>query len=271
MPSVARLSLSPVKGLRLYHPDSIEIGLDGILGDRAFYLVDEEGRMANGKLVGELVQVEARLDGGLDRLTLRFPGDGGAGGSGERGGGAGGGTVVEGDGRALGAAVETSFYGRPVTGRVVEGPFAEALSGTAGRAVRLVRADHVSAACDVLHPVSLLSRGSCDELARRSGDPRLADDRRFRMLIVVDGCTAHEEDTWTGRRVRIGDAVVEVAGDVGRCAITGHSPDTGRTDADTLKAISAYRGAPEGRISFGMYADVVAAGRVRVGDPVAPL
>ena len=271
MPTVARLSISPVKGLRLFHPDSIEIDLDGVSGDRVFYLVDSEGRMANGKLVGELVQVEARLDAGLDGLTLRFPGGGGAGGGAGGGGAGGGGTVVEGDARTLGAAVETSFYGRPVTGRVVEGPFAEALSETAGRAVRLVRADHVSAACDVLHPVSLLSRGSCDELARRSGDPRLADDRRFRMLIVVDGCTAHEEDTWEGRRVRIGDAVIDVAGDVGRCVITGHSPDTGRTDADTLKEIAAYRGAPEGRISFGMYADVVAAGRVRVGDAVAPL
>ena len=264
MPTVARLSLSPVKGLKLFHPDSVEIGLNGVPGDRVFYLVDEEGRMANGKLVGELVQVEARLDARLDRLTLRFPGDGG-------GGGGGGGTAVEGDARTLGAVVETSFYGRPVTGRVVEGPFSEALSEAAGRTVRLVRADQVSAACDVLHPVSVLSRGSCDELARRSGDPRLADDRRFRMLIAVDGCAAHEEDTWAGRRVRIGDAVIEVAGDVGRCVITGHSPDTGRTDADTLKAISAYRGASEGRISFGMYADVVAAGRVRVGDPVTPL
>ncbi len=271
MPTVARLSLSPVKGLKLLHPESIEIGLDGVPGDRVFYLVDDEGRMVNGKLVGELVQVEARLDAGLDRLTLRFPRDGGGGAVGGVGGGTDGGTVVEGDTRALGAAVETSFYGRPVTGRVVEGPFAEALSETAGRTVRLVRADRVSSACDVLHPVSLLSRGSCEELARRSGDPRLADDRRFRMLIVVDGCAAHEEDTWAARRVRIGDAVIEVAGDVGRCVITGHSPDTGRTDADTLKAIAAYRGAPEGRISFGMYADVVAAGRVRVGDPVTLL
>ena len=269
MPTVARLSISPVKGLKLLHPESIEIGADGVAGDRAFYLVDGEGRMANGKLVGELVQVEARLDAGLDRLRLRFPG-GGAGGGGA-GGEAGGGAVVEGDARALGAAVETSFYGRPVTGRIVEGPFAEALSEAAGRDIRLVRADRVSAACDLLHPVTVLSRGSCEELARRAGDPRLADDRRFRMLIVVDGCAAHEEDTWTGRRVRIGDAVVEVAGDVGRCVITGHDPDTGRTDADTLKAIAAYRGAPQGRIAFGMYADVVGAGRVGVGDRVALL
>ena len=253
MPTVSRLSISPVKGLKLLHPESIEIGADGVAGDRVFYMVDAESRMVNGKVVGELVQVEARLDAGLDRLTLRFPG----------------GAVVAGDARTLGAAVETSFYGRPVTGRFVEGPFEAALSQAAGRDVRLVRADRASAACDV-YPVTLLSRASCEELARRSGDPRLADDRRFRMLIVVDGCTTHEEDGWAGRRLRVGDAVIQVARDVGRCVITGHDPGTGRTDADTLKAIAAYRGAPEGRIVFGMYADVVGAGAVRVGDAVTP-
>ena len=251
MVTVTRLSIAPVKGLELLHPESIEIGPNGVAGDRAFYLVDSDGRMTNGKLVGELVQVAACLDGTLDRLTLRFPD----------------GAVVEGDARALGAAVETSFYGRPVTGRLVTGPFADALSEAAGRDLRLVRADRVSAACDV-HPVTLLSRASCDELARRSGDARLADDRRFRMLIVVDGCVAHEEDTWTGRRLRIGDAVVQVAGDVGRCVITGHDPDTGTGDADTLKAIAGYRGAVDGRIVFGMYAAVVGAGRVSVGAAV---
>lgn len=256
MPTVARLSISPVKGLKLLHPESIELGLDGLAGNRVFYLVDGDGRMVNGKLAGELVQVEASLDAGLDRLTLRFPA------------GAGGG-VVEGDGRALGAAVETSFYGRPVTGRLVDGPFGEALSEAAGREVRLVRADHVSVACDVLHPVTLLARASCEELARRAGDPRLADDRRFRMLILLDGCTPHEEDTWAGRRVRLGEAVVQVAREVGRCLVTGHDPDTGTGDAGTLKAIAAYRGARDGQITFGMYADVVEAGSVSVGDAVA--
>ena len=263
MPTVARLSISPVKGLGLLHPDSIEIGPDGVAGDRAFYMVDADGRMLNGKLVGELVQVEARLDAGLDRLTLRFPG-------GSRPGSGAGDTFVQGDARALGAAVETDFYGRPVTGRLVEGPFAEALSAAAGRELRLVRADWAGAACDV-YPVTLLSRASCEELARRSGDLRLADDRRFRMLILLDGCAPHEEDTWTGRRLRVGDAEIDVLRDVGRCVVTGHDPETGRTDADTLQAIADYRGAPEGRIAFGMYGDVVEAGRVRVGDEVTPL
>jgi uncharacterized protein YcbX len=271
MPTVVRLSVSPVKGLKLEHPGVIEVSADGIRGDRAFYMIDLEGRMLNGKLLGALVQIEARYDTEAERLELRIPAV--LAGSGESG------AVAAGDALALGAAVETSFYGRPVAGRIVEGPFAEALSQVAGQPVRLVRADRPSDACDLL-PLTVLSRASCDELARRSGDLRLADDRRFRMLILLDGCTPHEEDTWAGRHVQIGaaasggapaGAVIRVGSDVGRCVITAQSPDTGLTDADTLKAIAAYRGAPEGRISFGMYAEVVEPGRIAVGDPVSVL
>jgi hypothetical protein len=35
------------------------------------------------------------------------------------------------------------------------------------------------------------------------GPNGVEDTRRFRMLFQVDGCDAHEEDAWLGRRVRI--------------------------------------------------------------------
>lgn len=255
MPSVARLSVSPVKGLGLVHPEALELHANGIPGDRAFYLADAaDGRMVNGKLAGTLVQVAPAYDAATGRLSLTLPG----------------GAVVEDDASALGAPVETSFYGRPVTGRFVEGPFSAALSELAGRALRLVRTDATSAACDCLHPVSVLSTASCAELARQSGDPRLADDRRFRMHVLLDGCAlAHEEDTWAGRELRVGEAVIRLVGPLPRCLITGQDPATGEGDHGALKAIVAYRGQPrEGAIDFGMYADIVTPGRVCVGDRV---
>lgn len=258
MPAVARLALAPVKGLGLLHPDALELRADGIPGDHLFHLVTaDDGRMVNGKLAGPLVRVTARVDAALDTLTLDFPG----------------GASVAGDARALGEAVETSFYGRPVPGRLVEGPFAEALSAAAGFAVRLVRVDATSAACDVLHPVSVLSRASIDDLARHAGSPALADDRRFRMHVLLDGCTPLEEDGWAGRLVQLGsDAVVRLAGPIPRCTITGQDPATGTGDQGTLKAITAWRGlSPTGKIDLGMYADIVEPGVVRVGDPVTPL
>ena len=92
------------------------------------------------------------------------------------------------------------------------------------------------------------------------------------MLIGLDGCGAHEEDSWIGRRIRVGDVVLEVGGPIDRCAATTRNPDTGEVDLDTLRAIKHYRGLRDGRhADFGVFAAVVEPGRVRVGDAVEPV
>jgi len=97
------------------------------------------------------------------------------------------------------------------------------------------------------------------------------DGRRFRMLLEIDGVAAHEEDTWIGEEVTVGDAVVVPLGDVGRCAVTKCDPDTGVSDLDTLGVLAAYR--REGQVEplpFGVWGGVLKPGRVAVGDAVAP-
>jgi len=89
------------------------------------------------------------------------------------------------------------------------------------------------------------------------------------MLLEVAGCAPHEEDSWVGRRVRVGDALVEILGPVPRCATTTRDPSTGIRDFDALRAIAAYRGRREGKkIDFGVYARALEPGTVRVGDSV---
>jgi uncharacterized protein YcbX len=93
------------------------------------------------------------------------------------------------------------------------------------------------------------------------------------MNFGIDGLSEHEEDGWVGRRVRLGDAIVEPQGNVGRCAVTTQNPDTGAPDLDTLKALADYRGDVETteRLPFGVHATVAQPGPVRVGDTVEPL
>ena len=92
------------------------------------------------------------------------------------------------------------------------------------------------------------------------------------MLVHIAGTRPHEEDEWLGRRVRIGETVVEVTKQDARCRMTTRNPDTGVRDFDTLRAIKEYRGVRNGKsIDFGVYADVVQPGVIRVGDPVEPL
>ena len=115
-----------------------------------------------------------------------------------------------------------------------------------------------------------MSEASVGRLAQEAGQD--VDGRRFRMLFTLDGCEPHEEDTWLGGLVRVGEAVVRVAVPVDRCAATTRDPDTGDRDLDTLRLIKSYRGQRDGKeIDFGVAAEVVEPGTVRVGDTVEPL
>ena len=250
MPTVASLSVAPVKGLGLAHPDEILLGRGGVPGDRRFFLVDDDGKRLGAGTRAPLVAVRAHVDASGERLTLVFPD-----------GSEVAGTVV------LGAALTTPFSRGRVRGRVVEGPWAGALGSYLGRAVRLVRAEQ-AATTDPRRAVSLVSTASVEELRRRSGAEAL-DVRRFRMSVQVDGCRPHEEDDWVGRVVAIGDAVARVTNPLERCVMTKHDPETGRRDFDTLRAIAAYRGVRDGKaIDFGVFGEVVTPGRVHVGDAV---
>jgi uncharacterized protein YcbX len=252
VPVVARLSITPVKSLALHHPDDVRLEECGVAENRRFYLVREDGRLFAGVHHGRLVQVRADYDGAHDHLSLRFPD----------------GAVVENDIRLDGPVV-TDFWGHRVRGRLVEGPWAQALSAFAGHPLQLVKADRPGGGSDV-EPVTLVSRASVEELARRAGRGEV-DSRRFRMLIELDGCNPHEEDSWAGRRVRVGAAFVEILGPVPRCATTTRDPATGVRDFDALRAIRAYRGLRDGKkVDFGVYARVLEPGRVRVGDAVQP-
>jgi uncharacterized protein len=252
--TVSQLSVTPVKALGLHHPDEITLGWTGVPEDRRFYLVDHRGRRFNGMKFGRLVAIRPTYDPDDNRLTLTFPdGEG-----------------VTGEVR-LGEPITTTFYGpRRVPGHLVEGPWNEALSRYAGRPVRLARVDRDGEGVDV-HPVTLVSEASVDELNRQAERATPLDVRRFRMLVTIAGGYPHQEDDWIGHSLRVGDATVHVPGPVPRCVVTNQDPDTGRKDAETLRAITAYRGTgQEGTVDFGVYGTVVEPGRVRVGDEVSP-
>ncbi len=244
---VARIAIAPVKGMALVHPDEVVLGRTGVAGDRRYYLIDPDGRLINNKSCGELIQIRPELNGD-DRLVLHFPdGD------------------LTGD-VALGDPVETSFYGRPATGRLVDGPWSEAISNHTERSLRLVRADEPGAGIDRTHVVSVISDGSLRALAREAGVEGV-DGRRFRMTFELEGCGEHEEDEWIGGEVDVGEARIRVTGPVGRCAVTTRNPDSGVSDLDTLRALAGYRTLKEGKAhGCGVCGDVLAEGTVRVGD-----
>jgi MOSC domain-containing protein len=174
----------------------------------------------------------------------------------------------------LGATVETAIFSRTALGRVVEGPWAPAISSFAGRPVRLVRCERPGGTRSrpgephATNTVSLVSDGSLRRLAGALG-VEAVDARRFRMLIELQGAEPHEEDDWIGRQVRVGSAVLSITKPDARCAITTQDPDTGARDLDTLRALIGYRGLRDRRkVDFGVLGEVAVPGRLSVGDEV---
>ncbi|QBI21051.1 MOSC domain-containing protein [Egibacter rhizosphaerae] len=247
MAAVARLSTAAVKGTALTHPDAVELTAGGARGDRVVHLIDERGRLVNGKQAPPLATVHSRLDG--DELTLELPE----------------GDVVTGP-LALAEQVTTSFYGRPVPGRIVAGSFADALSEVAGRAVRLVRPAYEVAAVDAA-PVSLVSRATLAAFRVASDGPEVHWADRFRILVEIDGVDGREEETWQGEHIAVGEAVIEIDAPIPRCSVTTVDPARGVSDFDTLARLRDWR--DDGEVTLGMWGSVVRPGRVTCGDTVS--
>jgi uncharacterized protein YcbX len=251
VPSVARISVTPVRTFRLEHPEEVELTQRGVVENRRFLLVDAAGNRLRSSLTVWPAPVQAAWDRDDESLRVRIDGE-----------------VLEGSAAGVGQVFTVDYHGRAIPVQVVEGPWTEALSRLHGSPVRIVRPEEPGAIQEA--PVTLVSLASLEQLGDVAGQP--VDGRRFRMLFDLDGCAAHEEDAWSGRRVRVGEAVLEVGGPVERCAVTTRDPDTGTVDLDTLRLIREYREPRDGvTIPFGVYATVAVPGRVRVGDELVPL
>jgi len=253
---VVRISIAPVKALALVYPEEVDVGLAGVEGNRRFWLVDRDGRLVNDKTHPQLLRVRAGWDEATRQLALTFP---------DR-------EVVEGAVEP-GEPVEATMYGEPHSSRAVPGPWQDALSDYAGEPLTLLWSERGAVDRGVGGgAVTVVSRASLERLGREAGAAEPVDGRRFRMLFEIDGFGPHEEDEWIGGRLEIGEAVLALTGDVGRCVVTKTNPDTAEIDLDTLGTLAAYR--PEGRterLPFGVHGAVVQPGRVRIGDSVRPV
>lgn len=99
--------------------------------------------------------------------------------------------------------------------------------------------------------VSLVSRTSL-----QSWTPQ-----RFRSNVLLDD--GEDEDALVGERVRLGSAVLDVAGRIGRCVMVTRAQPGVPADLDVLRTIHREH---DGRFAVG--ALVAQAGEVAVGDPL---
>lgn len=127
-----------------------------------------------------------------------------------------------------------------------------------------------------LHLLTIATLGRLRELAAATGAEPDFDPRRYRPNLVLDSdVDGFAEDGWVGRTADIGaQARVEVTMPAMRCVMTTLAQRDLDPDADTLRAIARHH-----RLNIpglgtwacaGVYAGVVAAGVLRVGDRLTP-
>lgn len=115
------------------------------------------------------------------------------------------------------------------------------------------------------YPLLVASEESLAELNRRLASPVPMD--RFRANVVVAGCDKpHDEDEW--HTFTIGALPFRGVKRCARCAITATDQRTGDRGKEPLKTLATYR--RDGKEAlFGMNANHLAHGTLRVGDEVA--
>jgi uncharacterized protein YcbX len=86
------------------------------------------------------------------------------------------------------------------------------------------------------------------------------------MLIELEDTEPFEEESWLGRTFTAGDVELLVTRPVSRCVMTTLHPDTGEQDRPTLAILADHKGRTDEGVTLGVYATVVRAGTLSVGD-----
>jgi len=269
-PRVTGIFVYPVKSLRGCAVPIAELDALGFAGDRRFLVVDESGRFLTQREHTRMAMIDARLAGGM--LTLSADGAG---------------TVSVPD------VSDASARLRSVSVWKQEGLLAEECGQTVatwlesclGTRCSLVRIGSKfqrpvlkrhSHPGDVLAfadgaPVLAVSEASLavlnEHIAANGGAP--VPMNRFRPNLVVDGCAAFAEDTWS--HIQIGDAVFRSAGPSDRCIITTTDQLTGERYKEPLRTIATFRRNPSNptEVLFGVnFINESKTGVIRLGDDV---
>lgn len=114
------------------------------------------------------------------------------------------------------------------------------------------------------YPVHLLTRTTLNTLARVAPESDW-DERRFRanLLVAAEEPEGYPELGWIRRRLRVGEAVIEVAMGCPRCVMVTQAADELPQDHRLMRTLVR-----ETKHTAGIYARVAQAGMVSVGDPV---
>jgi uncharacterized protein YcbX len=113
--------------------------------------------------------------------------------------------------------------------------------------------------------VTLHGRGSLQSLEAALGAD--VNELRFRSNIALDGLAAWEEQSWVGRKIRIGAVEFDVVKPKTRCLATHANPTTGERDLPILTTLTQKIGQQTSTFAVAMTPSR-GGGEIRLGDQV---
>jgi uncharacterized protein YcbX len=224
--SVEQLWRYPVKSLLGERRTTLDVGENGVSGDRLYAIRDADGKFGSGKNTRRMRKIDGlfklRAVFGDNHVTVHFPG-----------------------GRSI-AANDAAISG--------------ILSVELGLPVTL--ADCTATPLFDVAPVHLLTTAALVCLKTALPESRI-DERRFRPNVLIEiPNNAPLESTWIDRTIQIGDEVkLRIIDRTERCGMVAMAQCELPSDPRILRHITE-----DSDLQFGVYAEVIATGRIRCGD-----
>jgi uncharacterized protein YcbX len=268
---VKELFRYPVKSMLGERLTEVEIGLKGVVGDRAWALRETNGRIVTAKKWANMLGFRAEYEGTPDAhepppVKITLPD----------------GSCVHADDPDA-SDMNSRFLKRPVKlerARSDEHSRAEIDPATVFGDVAV--ANVTPGFTEATLPdtfglphgtffdsamIHLLATGSLEHMRTLIGPDAQLDPRRFRPNIFIETdprVTGFVEDDWVGGTIEAGDAVKIVGLQQAlRCVMTTHQQSELVRDLRILRTAAQHHDA-----KLGIFASIGAPGKVRVGDPV---
>jgi MOSC domain-containing protein len=260
---ITALCSYPVKGCHRLEHDVARVEPWGLAGDRRWMMVDADGVGITQRDTPRLTQLTARPR--LGGLRLSAPGR----------------PVLDLDEPVDGPEEFVRVFKSkpPVPARVAEKAWSSEFLGRDARLVwqadpggrtieKFARdTDRVSLADG--YPLLLANEASLDDLNGWLGADAVPMTR-FRPNLVVAGAAAWAEDTWIGRRLRVGGVTFRAAKACARCVVTTIDQETGVKGRQPLRALGTHRRYADGLLfAINLIPDTT--GTVCVGDEMTVL
>lgn len=253
----------PVKSMMGEELNACEITDKGLLGDRAYGVIDEEtGKLANAKNPKKwpnMFRYRATFieppQNSAEIPTVRITSPDGH-------------TIVsteEGKNEWLSNSFNRKVYLSTPSAKEVqfEGYIPEEIEELDDKGTIFTRTSPIETFFDI-DMVHIISTSTINYLRKLAPESRI-EARRFRpnLIIEVPDTDAFVENSWVGKTLTIGDVQLKVSQETKRCVMTTLAQGDLPKDPNVLRTIVKNNAG-----SFGVYASVVKPGKVSIGDRI---